>query len=1441
MLRKRIYPAVLLLVLVLTITATATPPSNVQAQGAAAWYDPGWRYRRAVTVSNPCGVEVADYQVQIELDGTNFNFSHAQTDGSDLRVTAEDGETLVPFWIESWDAGTETATVWAKVPTIPTGGTTLYLYYSNPTPQDPLVATPPIGPWAKAANNPIVPDGDPGGGDSLLAENIVYDDATGHYWLVFANYRNGSVGLVWSDDPGDPTAWHWHGNVISEANAPHILQHNGTWYIFYADKSPASDPYPISVASASSIEGPYTYVDTVLTSTEAWEAYRVDEPYVFQRADGKWIMMYMGDAGSTTEQVGYAEADALLGPYTKFTGNPVIPFGPSGSYDAGTVADPWVVEFEGTYYIGYTVSSTAHHPWRTAYATTEDWQTFTKHDIILDLGPSGAWDEDNAFRGAVTRFGDTYTFAYTGATADPYVYRMGLATQPVTQTALLQTGPEAVFDFYDGFDDDTFDTSRWTFDSGSASQTVEANGVLTITATGTYVKIHGDTAVGMDYVVEARARHPQAGTSGQIAEVGLCGASFDNTVRIADDFHNIEYWERQAKDASVSGDPWTNMAQTVDPNWHIFRTYRLSPDVAGFQIDDTPVETTTSGVPTVNLPAFLMSYGSGNEFVVDWIRIRQYCGADPTITVGAEVEVDIDHDGVPDAADNCPATANADQADGDGDGLGDACDNCPAVPNADQADGDNDGIGDVCDACPNDPDNDADGDGICGDVDNCPGVANAGQADGDSDGVGDACDACPSDPDNDADGDGVCGDVDNCPATYNPDQADGDSDGVGDACDVEWYDPNWTYRRRIDVSNPGTEALSGYQVKIALDGTNFDFGRALSDGSDLRVTDWDGQTLLPFWVESWDATGETGTIWVKVPSLPLDGAVVYLYYGNASPPAITPGDPVETPPIGPWDRAAGNPIVPTGDPGGGSGLLAENIVYDAATGHYWLVFAAYRGGSQVGLAWSDDPGNPDAWNWHGIVIPNANAPHIIEHDGTWTIFYADRDHGGPPYSIAMATSDSVSGTYTYAGAVLTPTLSWEDYRVDEPYVFQRNDGKWIMMYMGDAGSTTEQVGYAEADAITGPYTKFAGNPCLAFGPTGSYDAGTIADPWVVEFQGTYTIGYTVSSSSSSPWQTAYATTEDWQTFTKGRVILPLGPAGAWDAPNAFRGAVTRFGDTYYFAYTGDSFQMGIATQPVWQTPPSPVGPAAVFDFYDGFDGSELDMTRWYYDRDFAGNGTATVSGGVLSLTAPGGAEQDLIELVGTAQFGPGTLLEAMARHPTADGTGTSAAELGFGDTGRANLMRLFDYNDPNFQMNTAANGTGGTNYVSTSRPLDAANFLLHRIYRASDGEARLAMADDPETSLTTNIPTVDLPVWLMTYANTNEATLEVDWVRVRQYTGAEAGISVGLEEGSPTVIEIRAFDATPVAQRGQLVTLSLIAGLGLVVALGVTQARRRGE
>ncbi|PIR25805.1 MAG: hypothetical protein COX62_03765 [Deltaproteobacteria bacterium CG_4_10_14_0_2_um_filter_43_8] len=81
----------------------------------------------------------------------------------------------------------------------------------------------------------------------------------------------------------------------------------------------------------------------------------------------------------------------------------------------------------------------------------------------------------------------------------------------------------------------------------------------------------------------------------------------------------------------------------------------------------------------------------------------------------------------------------------DGDGIPNNADNCPLVSNADQANTDGDATGDACDE---DENGDVDGDGLHNGVDNCPNAANADQLDLDADGIGDVCD-------DDMDGDGI--------------------------------------------------------------------------------------------------------------------------------------------------------------------------------------------------------------------------------------------------------------------------------------------------------------------------------------------------------------------------------------------------------------------------------------------------------------------------------------------------------------------------------------------------------------------------------------------------------------------------------------------------------------------------------------------------------------
>ena len=83
-------------------------------------------------------------------------------------------------------------------------------------------------------------------------------------------------------------------------------------------------------------------------------------------------------------------------------------------------------------------------------------------------------------------------------------------------------------------------------------------------------------------------------------------------------------------------------------------------------------------------------------------------------------------------------------SDYDLDGVDNALDNCPLVANASQTDTDGDGVGDACDPAPGSANSDIDGDGYLNAQDNCPLVANGvsgnNQLDGDADGIGASCD-----------------------------------------------------------------------------------------------------------------------------------------------------------------------------------------------------------------------------------------------------------------------------------------------------------------------------------------------------------------------------------------------------------------------------------------------------------------------------------------------------------------------------------------------------------------------------------------------------------------------------------------------------------------------------------------------------------------------------
>ena len=145
-----------------------------------------------------------------------------------------------------------------------------------------------------------------------------------------------------------------------------------------------------------------------------------------------------------------------------------------------------------------------------------------------------------------------------------------------------------------------------------------------------------------------------------------------------------------------------------------------------------------------------------------------------------------------------PCAACDGTADADGDGVPNASDNCPSTANPDQADSDGDGTGDACDGCPNDPNKTS------------PGACGCGVADTDSDGDGapDCNDACPSDP-YVASGSTACG----CGSLDIDWNNDGSIDCNGVVFDVGTF--TLSGGQAATVSLPGyTGTMTGFAVAI---------------------------------------------------------------------------------------------------------------------------------------------------------------------------------------------------------------------------------------------------------------------------------------------------------------------------------------------------------------------------------------------------------------------------------------------------------------------------------------------------------------------------------------------------------------------------------------------------------------------------------------------------
>jgi len=176
---------------------------------------------------------------------------------------------------------------------------------------------------------------------------IIYHEDWYHMWIIdipqgerkepgfsTTTYMKSRDGILWHDQGKLPLGE--EGSIDDAMRlAPDVVRYEGRFYMFYEPMTTNIEKYRqrrcgIAALVADHPEGPWTYAteELLLTPTiddpDAWDHLFVANPRI-EYLNGKWFIYYKARNEKTSKtKNGVATSDNLLGPYTKYEGNPLV-------------------------------------------------------------------------------------------------------------------------------------------------------------------------------------------------------------------------------------------------------------------------------------------------------------------------------------------------------------------------------------------------------------------------------------------------------------------------------------------------------------------------------------------------------------------------------------------------------------------------------------------------------------------------------------------------------------------------------------------------------------------------------------------------------------------------------------------------------------------------------------------------------------------------------------------------------------------------------------------------------------------------------------------------------------------------------------------------------------------------------------------------------------
>jgi predicted GH43/DUF377 family glycosyl hydrolase len=219
--------------------------------------------------------------------------------------------------------------------------------------------------WTKDINNPVLDIGPAGSWDenSVHAPCVMVIDNTFNMWYTGHRGNNFSFdfqighatspdGINWTKDPNNPVltresqkAWD-----RSWVNAGSVLYDGSEYHMWYTGCDTLKG---INIGHATSLNG-LTWIkdpeNPVLITEISWDCPRVDFPSVI--FDGTTYHMWYSGGWFFQWKIGYATSSDGTN-WVKYSSNPILKPGKSGTWDSWSVATLSVIDMDGKYKIWY--------------------------------------------------------------------------------------------------------------------------------------------------------------------------------------------------------------------------------------------------------------------------------------------------------------------------------------------------------------------------------------------------------------------------------------------------------------------------------------------------------------------------------------------------------------------------------------------------------------------------------------------------------------------------------------------------------------------------------------------------------------------------------------------------------------------------------------------------------------------------------------------------------------------------------------------------------------------------------------------------------------------------------------------------------------------------------------------------------------------------------